>query len=257
MRMSITVVPVLLAMTLSACDRQATAPPVPAPTGMRPATAPAVAAADAPAVSPAATAVLALSGEGLDLVDPANGMLHVLMPFPGAHPHFARLIFVNQAGQVQKEEIAGMDLELPGVTGSNGFDSDVHSEVFDFGSSLLGVRTVPRGLLDPSPPPNPPVRTRMRITAGKTGIPRRRGGWWNFNLATPVSGRLPTALDWLIDDVNLTRFLDLLGEFRQEAQLLVVTHQKRTMEAADCLYGVTMQPGGSSRVVSERVTSRT
>ncbi|MDQ6727022.1 MAG: AAA family ATPase, partial [Actinomycetota bacterium] len=56
-----------------------------------------------------------------------------------------------------------------------------------------------------------------------------------------------------LDDVNLTRFLDLLGEFRQEAQLLVVTHQKRTMEAADCLYGVTMQPGGSSRVLSERV----
>jgi len=56
-----------------------------------------------------------------------------------------------------------------------------------------------------------------------------------------------------LDDVNLTRFLDLLGEFRQEAQLLVVTHQKRTMEAADCLYGVTIQPGGSSRVVSERV----
>jgi chromosome segregation protein len=56
-----------------------------------------------------------------------------------------------------------------------------------------------------------------------------------------------------LDDVNLHRFLDLLGEFREEAQLLVVTHQKRTMEAADCLYGVTMQPGGTSRVVSERV----
>ena len=60
-----------------------------------------------------------------------------------------------------------------------------------------------------------------------------------------------------LDDVNLSRFLDLLGEFRQEAQLLVVTHQKRTMEAADCLYGVTMQPGGSSRVVSERIKART
>lgn len=56
-----------------------------------------------------------------------------------------------------------------------------------------------------------------------------------------------------LDDVNLTRFLGLLAEFRQEAQLLVVSHQKRTMEAADCLYGVTMQPGGSSKVVSERV----
>jgi chromosome segregation protein len=56
-----------------------------------------------------------------------------------------------------------------------------------------------------------------------------------------------------LDDVNLHRFLDLIHEFREEAQLLVVSHQKRTMEAADCLYGVTMQPGGSSRVVSERV----
>jgi chromosome segregation protein len=57
-----------------------------------------------------------------------------------------------------------------------------------------------------------------------------------------------------LDDVNLHRFLDLVHEFRDEAQLLVVSHQKRTMEAADCLYGVTMQPGGSSKVVSERVT---
>jgi chromosome segregation protein len=58
-----------------------------------------------------------------------------------------------------------------------------------------------------------------------------------------------------LDDVNLHRFLDLVHEFREEAQLLVVSHQKRTMEAADCLYGVTMVPGGSSRVVSERVSA--
>lgn len=56
-----------------------------------------------------------------------------------------------------------------------------------------------------------------------------------------------------LDDVNLHRFLGLVNEFRDEAQLLIVSHQKRTMEAADCLYGVTMAPGGSSRVVSERV----
>jgi chromosome segregation protein len=58
-----------------------------------------------------------------------------------------------------------------------------------------------------------------------------------------------------LDDMNLHRFLDLVHEFRQEAQLIIVSHQKRTMEAADILYGVTMQPGGSSRVVSEKVTS--
>jgi chromosome segregation protein len=59
-----------------------------------------------------------------------------------------------------------------------------------------------------------------------------------------------------LDEVNLIRFLSLLEEFRDEAQLLVVSHQKRTMEIADALYGVTMQPGGASKVVSERLRDR-
>ena len=58
-----------------------------------------------------------------------------------------------------------------------------------------------------------------------------------------------------LDDVNLHRFLDLIAEFRDAAQLIVVSHQKRTMEAADVLYGVTMEPAGSSRVVSERAAT--
>ncbi|HWH34296.1 MAG TPA: chromosome segregation protein SMC [Acidimicrobiales bacterium] len=57
-----------------------------------------------------------------------------------------------------------------------------------------------------------------------------------------------------LDDVNLHRFVDLVGEFRREAQLVIVTHQQRTMETADVLYGVTMAPGGASRVVSERLS---
>ncbi len=56
-----------------------------------------------------------------------------------------------------------------------------------------------------------------------------------------------------LDDVNLHRFLGLLTEFRKDAQLIVVSHQKRTMEAADTLYGISMQPGGSSKAVSEKV----
>ena len=42
-----------------------------------------------------------------------------------------------------------------------------------------------------------------------------------------------------LDDVNLHRFLGLINEFRKEAQLLIVSHQKRTMDAGDCLLGVT------------------
>ncbi|NDD87306.1 MAG: signal recognition particle-docking protein FtsY, partial [Actinobacteria bacterium] len=49
-----------------------------------------------------------------------------------------------------------------------------------------------------------------------------------------------------LDDVNLHRFLALVNEFRKDAQLLIVSHQKRTMEAGDCLLGVTMQPAVGS-----------
>ena len=58
-----------------------------------------------------------------------------------------------------------------------------------------------------------------------------------------------------LDDVNLHRFLGLLHEFRREAQLLIVSHQKRTMEAGDSLLGVSMQPGGSSKVIVEKTSA--
>ena len=56
-----------------------------------------------------------------------------------------------------------------------------------------------------------------------------------------------------LDEPNLMRFLDLVAEFRNDAQLLIVSHQKKTMEAADELYGVSMAPGGSSRALKQRV----
>ncbi len=56
-----------------------------------------------------------------------------------------------------------------------------------------------------------------------------------------------------LDEPNLMRFLDLVAEFRHDAQLLIVSHQKKTMEAADELYGVSMAPGGSSRAIKQRI----
>jgi chromosome segregation protein len=56
-----------------------------------------------------------------------------------------------------------------------------------------------------------------------------------------------------LDDVNLGRLLDLYEELRETSQLLVVTHQKRTMEVADALYGVSMRSDGVSSVISQRL----
>ncbi|HEY5493581.1 MAG TPA: chromosome segregation protein SMC [Candidatus Anoxymicrobiaceae bacterium] len=59
-----------------------------------------------------------------------------------------------------------------------------------------------------------------------------------------------------LDDVNLHRFLDLVKEFKDESQLVLITHQKRSMETADVLYGVTMHDDGMSRVVSQRLVEQ-
>ena len=56
-----------------------------------------------------------------------------------------------------------------------------------------------------------------------------------------------------LDEPNLYRFLALIQEFRQDAQLLIVSHQKRTMEVADALYGVTMRGDGVTEVISQRL----
>lgn len=58
-----------------------------------------------------------------------------------------------------------------------------------------------------------------------------------------------------LDDANLRRFLRIVDEFRQRAQLIIVTHQQQTMEAADVLYGVTMEPGGSSQTIRKDMTT--
>tara|TARA_B100000131_G_scaffold323261_1_gene381113 strand:+ start:20054 stop:22693 length:2640 start_codon:yes stop_codon:yes gene_type:complete len=51
-----------------------------------------------------------------------------------------------------------------------------------------------------------------------------------------------------LDDANLHRMLNLLEEFKKEAQFIIVTHQQQTMQIGDVLYGVTMEPGSGSRV---------
>ncbi len=56
-----------------------------------------------------------------------------------------------------------------------------------------------------------------------------------------------------LDDVNLHRFLNMLKEFKGDSQLVIITHQKRTMEIAEVLYGVSMQASGVSKVVSQKL----
>jgi chromosome segregation protein len=71
--------------------------------------------------------------------------------------------------------------------------------------------------------------------------------------ARPSPFYLLDEVEAALDDVNLSRFLGLIAELEEHAQVMVVTHQKRTMEAADVLYGVSMNHDGVSLVVAKRM----
>jgi chromosome segregation protein len=58
-----------------------------------------------------------------------------------------------------------------------------------------------------------------------------------------------------LDDTNLGRLITIFEELRESSQLIVITHQKRTMEVADALYGVTMRGDGVSTVISQRLAA--
>jgi chromosome segregation protein len=72
-------------------------------------------------------------------------------------------------------------------------------------------------------------------------------------LAKPCPFYLLDEVEAALDDTNIGRFVELLRRYADRAQFVVITHQKRTMEAADVLYGVTMAGDGVSQIVSRRL----
>jgi chromosome segregation protein len=56
-----------------------------------------------------------------------------------------------------------------------------------------------------------------------------------------------------LDDVNMRRLIGLLQELRDNSQLIIITHQKPTMDIADALYGVSMRGDGITQVISQRL----
>ena len=81
-----------------------------------------------------------------------------------------------------------------------------------------------------------------------------------FSIFLGYSGAGPRAFCMLdeaeaaLDDLNLARFLAVIDSYKADGQFLLVTHQKRTMAAADVLYGVAPDAFGATVVVSKRLT---
>jgi chromosome segregation protein len=123
----------------------------------------------------------------------------------------------------------------------------------------LRLEESPEGMLDP-------LEAKIEIIAkpkGKrpTSIELLSGGektltaialLFAIYLVKPSPFCILDEIDAPLDDANIDRFTKILTDFSADTQFIVVTHNKRTMEAADTLYGVTMQEEGVSKLVSVR-----
>jgi len=95
--------------------------------------------------------------------------------------------------------------------------------------------------------------TRLSLLSGGEKALGAIAFLFSLFLARPSPFYLLDEVEAALDDTNIGRFTDLLRTYADRAQFIVITHQKRTMEAADVLYGVTMGPDGVSQIVSRRL----
>ncbi|MEV0645239.1 chromosome segregation protein SMC [Phytomonospora sp. NPDC050363] len=100
-------------------------------------------------------------------------------------------------------------------------------------------------------PPNKKVKRLSLLSGGERSLTALAMLCAIFK-ARPSPFYLMDEVEAALDDVNLGRLLNLLRQLQETSQLLVITHQKRTMEVADALYGVSMR-GGVSQVISQRL----
>ncbi|MEA2143199.1 MAG: chromosome segregation protein, partial [Solirubrobacteraceae bacterium] len=135
-----------------------------------------------------------------------------------------------------------------GAAGDGAVDADAAAELEDAAGveeELLGVEIeiTPAGK----------SMKRLSLLSGGEKSMTAIGFLFAVFLARPCPFYILDEVEAALDDPNITRFLDLLRRYADRAQFIVVTHQKRTMEAADTLYGVSMGDDGVSKVVSRRL----
>jgi chromosome segregation protein len=122
--------------------------------------------------------------------------------------------------------------------------------------------------LDPAGPPDDDRGVEIEVTpAGKASrrLSLLSGGEkslvalafvFSVFLARPSPFYILDEVEAALDDANIDRFLQLVRRFSDRAQFVIVTHQKRTMDAADVLYGVSMQDG-ATKVISRKLARET
>lgn len=147
-------------------------------------------------------------------------------------------VFTTAFEDVAREFEAVFDRMFPGGEGRLGLTDP---------SDILGS-----GVEIEARPPGKNVKKLSLLSGGERSLVAL-GFLFSIFRARPSPFYLLDEVEAALDDINLQRFLGLVGELEERAQILIVTHQKRTMEAADVLYGVSMARDGVSTVVAKRL----
>ncbi|MGI8712232.1 MAG: AAA family ATPase, partial [Solirubrobacteraceae bacterium] len=151
--------------------------------------------------------------------------------------------------------LGAQEVGAPGSGSANGdagdygsdsdFDSDSEDEQATPAEDLLGVEIE-------ITPAGKDLKRLSLLSGGEKSMTALAFLFAVF-LARPCPFYILDEVEAALDDLNIDRFLTLLRQYASRAQFIVVTHQKRTMEAADSLYGVSMGSDGISKVISRRL----
>ncbi|HEU0250797.1 MAG TPA: AAA family ATPase, partial [Solirubrobacteraceae bacterium] len=164
--------------------------------------------------------------------------------FPGGS---GRLRLVNE--EQSPQPVLGGQADTVEGSGENGAEAGAEAELEDEaqpdGEQMQGVEIeiTPAGK----------SAKRLSLLSGGEKSMTALAFLFAVFLARPCPFYVLDEVEAALDDLNLDRFLTLLRRYADRAQFIVITHQKRTMEAADWLYGVSMAENGVSKVLSRRL----
>ncbi len=165
--------------------------------------------------------------------------------FEAAASNFETVIahlFPGGSGRLRKVELEAAAVADPEAEGDEGEADDEQPAP---GEPRFGVEleVTPKGR-----------KTRqMRLLSGGEKAMTALGFVFAVFLARPCPFYILDEVEAALDDANIARFLELVREFSERTQFIIVTHQKLTMDAADVLYGASMGGDGITRVVSRRL----
>jgi len=166
--------------------------------------------------------------------------------------HHIESTFAEMFEATQRHFTDMVQLLFPGGRGVLRLEEQPAGRALGDDGEELVLREGPGIVLEIKPPRKAP-RSMSLLSGGEKALAALSFMFALF-LARPCPFYVLDEVEAALDDVNLGRFLSLVKKYQDQTQFIIITHQRRTMEIADTLYGVAMDADGTSRVLSRRLS---